>query len=174
MMDVLFDDDLGRLTLRRLRPWHYLLAGCLAERLDRKLAEGARPEASPVLAARAMRLTSARHRRALAASLQRVLAAAGWPAVRTRSLAGRPLAASRSFGAAGHQPHVPVQQARIVRSAPELTELVGQLIQRGPVPARGVAMVSQLLANGGGPLYRQASRDDLSAIARHASQALSR
>jgi hypothetical protein len=39
---------------------------------------------------------------------------------------------------------------------------------------RGVAMVSQLLADGGGPLYRQASREDLSAIARRASRALSR
>jgi hypothetical protein len=154
-MDVLFDDDLGRLTLRRLRPWHYLLAGCLAAQLDRELAEGARPEASPVLAARAMRLTSAKHRRDLAASLQR-------------------LTASPSFGVAGYQPHVPVRRTRVLRSAPELAELVGHLVQRGPVPVRGVAMVSQLLADGGGPLYRQACREDLSAIARRASQALSR
>jgi hypothetical protein len=154
-MDVLFDDDLGRLTLGRLRPWHYLLAGCLAARLDRELADGARPEASPVLAARAVRLTSAKHRRDLAASLQR-------------------LAASPSFGVAGYQTHVPVRRTRVLRSAPELAELVGHLVQRGPVPVRGVAIVSQLLADGGGPLYRQASREDLSAIARRASQALSR
>jgi hypothetical protein len=154
-MDVLFDDDLGRLTLRRLRPWHYLLAGCLAARLDRELADGARPEASPVLAARAMRLTSAKHRRDLAASLQR-------------------LTASPSLGVAGYQTQVPVRRTRVLRSAPELAELVGHLVQRGPVPVRGVAMVSQLLADGGGPLYRQASREDLSAIARRASQALSR
>jgi hypothetical protein len=35
-------------------------------------------------------------------------------------------------------------------------------------------MVSQLLADGGGPLYRAASRDDLIAIIERASQALIR
>ena len=38
MMQVLLDDDLGRLTLRCLRPWHRLLARGLAARLDRQLA----------------------------------------------------------------------------------------------------------------------------------------
>ena len=46
MMHVLLDDDLGRLTVRRLRPWHRLLARCLAPSLDRRLADGARPEAN--------------------------------------------------------------------------------------------------------------------------------
>jgi hypothetical protein len=35
-------------------------------------------------------------------------------------------------------------------------------------------MVSQLLADGGGPLYREGSQDDLSAIVERASQALIR
>jgi hypothetical protein len=39
-------------------------------------------------------------------------------------------------------------------------------------PARAVAMVSRLLADGGGPLYRADSRDDLDAIIERASQAL--
>ena len=43
-----------------------------------------------------------------------------------------------------------------------------------PVPVRGVAMLSQLLADGTGPLYREASRDDLSAIIERAAQALAR
>ena len=73
-MHVLLDDDLGRLTVRRLRPWHRWLARGLATRLDRQLADGARPEASAILAARAMFLTSAGFRRALAASLRRILA----------------------------------------------------------------------------------------------------
>ncbi len=72
-MRVLLDDDLGRLTLRRLRPWHRLLAPCLAARLDRDLAGGASPESSALLAVRAMRLTSMTFRRELAASLRRVL-----------------------------------------------------------------------------------------------------
>jgi hypothetical protein len=56
-MHVLLHDDLGRLTLRRLRPWHRVLARSRAARLDRELAEGKSPEASATLAARAMRLS---------------------------------------------------------------------------------------------------------------------
>ena len=63
---------------------------------------------------------------------------------------------------------------RIARSASELAGLAGFLAEPGPVPAQGVAMVSQLLADGGGPLYRSGSRDDLSAIIERASQALTR
>ena len=79
-MHVLLDDDRGRLTLRRLRPWHTMLARSRAARLDRELAGGASPEASATLAARAMALTSMKFRRDLAASLQRMLATAGEPA----------------------------------------------------------------------------------------------
>src|SRR6516165_9542595 len=76
-MHVLVHDDLGSLTLRRLRPWHRVLARTRAARLDRELAGGKSPEASATLAARAMRLTSPGFLRDLAASLQRILAAAG-------------------------------------------------------------------------------------------------
>jgi hypothetical protein len=74
-MHVLLEDDLGRLTLRRLRPWDRIMARCLATRLDRELARGARPETNVGLAARAVRLTSMKSRRDLAESLQRILAA---------------------------------------------------------------------------------------------------
>jgi len=37
-----------------------------------------------------------------------------------------------------------------------------------------VAMVSQLLADGAGPLYREASRDDLGALIERAARALAR
>src|SRR5690242_14565772 len=103
-MHVLLDDDLGRLTLRRVSPWHRLLARILAASLDRQLAAGARPEASAVLAARAMVLTSARYRRALAASLRRMLAASVAPG--PRSL---PVTTARSAGGAVH-PYVPLRQ----------------------------------------------------------------
>src|SRR6516162_4015198 len=86
-MHVLLHDDLGRLTLRRLRPWHRVLARTRAARLDRELAAGMSPEASATLAARAMRLTSTDFRRDLAASLLRILAAAGEPAAVIRSQA---------------------------------------------------------------------------------------
>src|SRR5271165_3119608 len=48
-MHVLLDDDQGRLRLRRLRPWHPMLACFLAARLDRELADGTSPEASASL-----------------------------------------------------------------------------------------------------------------------------
>ena len=70
-MHVLLDDDLGRLTVRRVRLWHRMLARGLATRLDRQLAEGVPPEASAILAARAMFLTSVGFRRALAARASR-------------------------------------------------------------------------------------------------------
>lgn len=163
-MHVLIDDDLGRLTVRRLRPWHRWLARGLATRLDRQLADGARPEASAILAARAMFLTSAGFRRALATSLRRILATAVSPDPRPRP----------SAAGVAHPPHVQLRRDRIARSASELAGLAGFLAGQGPVPAQGVAMVSQLLTDGGGPLYRAGSRDDLNAIIERAAQALIR
>jgi hypothetical protein len=160
-MHVLLNDDLGRLMLRRLKPWHRMAARCRAPRLDRELAGGTSPEASASLAARAMRLTSMRFRHDLAASVQRILVAAGQPPA---VLPAPPVA--------GHPPHVPICRARISQSAPLLAELAGHLAGPGPVPVRGVAMVSQLLADGTGPLYHQACRDDLAAIIERATQAL--
>jgi hypothetical protein len=165
-MHVLIDDDLGRLTVRRLWPWHRLLARCLAPCLDRQLADGARPEMSAFLAARAMVLTSVRYRQGLAASLRRMLAASVSPQTRPRLLT-----ASRSAGAA-RQPYVPLRRDRIACSASELDRLARSLAVTGPVPAQGVAMVSQLLADGGGPLYRTGARDDLDVILERAAQAL--
>jgi hypothetical protein len=166
-MHVLLDDDQGRLTLRRLRSWHKMLARSRAARLDRELAGGASPEASADLAARAMRLTSMEFRRGLAASLQRMLVAAGEPAI----LRSPPVTGHAALAAA-RPPRVPLRLARIGQSAPGLAELAGHLLQPGPVPARGVAMLSQLLADGAGPLYREASPDDLGAIIERAARAL--
>jgi hypothetical protein len=153
-------DDRGGLTLRRLQPWHRMLARFRAPRLDHELADGIPPEANAVLAARAMQLTSMTIRRDLATSLQRMLPAA----------AARPDA--RSVRGAAHRPRVPVQRERIGRSATALAAVAGHLVRPGPVPVRGVAIVSQLLADGGGPLYRAASRDDLDVIIGHAAHEL--
>lgn len=167
-MHVLIDDDLGRLILRPLRPWHRLLARCLAPSLDQQLADGVRPEVNAVLAARAMVLTSAGYRRGLAASLRRMLAASASPQARPR-----PMAASRSAGAA-RQPYIPLRRDEIAGSASELDELARFLAGPRPVPAQGVAMVSQLLADGGGPLYRAGSGEDLDTVIQRASQVLTR
>jgi len=124
---VLLRDDLDRLTLRRLRLWHRLLARCAAARLDRQLAAGTSPETSASLAARAMQLTSMQVRRDLATSVQRVLAT-----------------------------------------------LASSLAAAGPVTVQGVAIVSQLLADGAGPLYCAACADDLGDVIENATQALLR
>ena len=167
-MQVLLDDDLGRLTIRRLRPWHLILARAMAVRLDRQLANGVSPEAGAFLAARAMVLTSPGYRRSLAASLRRLLAVSVDPQGRPRLLS-----ATRSAGAV-RQPQVALRRDEIARSALELTELAGCLADPEPVPARGVALVSQLLSDGGGPLYRTGGRDDLSTVIEQASRALTR
>ena len=160
-MHVLVDDDLGRLVLRRVWPWQRMLACSRAGRLDRELAAGTSPEASAVLAARAARLTSTEFRRDLAASLRRMLVAAGQPA--------RAVAAQRP-GLGGARPlRVPVRTPRISQTAPRLAELASRLLEPGPVPVRGVAMVTLLLTDGTGPLYREASRADLGAIADRAT-----
>ena len=156
---LLLRDDLGLLTLRRLRPWHRMLARCAAARLDRELAAGTSPETSASLAARAMQLTSMKFRRELAASVQRILAAAGSPAVVEPTIAGHPL-------------RLPLSRARIRQSAEPLAALAGCLTTPGPVPVRGVAMVSQLLADGSGPLYCAARGDDLGVMIETMSRAL--
>jgi hypothetical protein len=162
-MHVLLDDDQGQLTLKRLWLWHRILARSQAARLDRKLAEGASPETSASLAARATELTSMEFRRDLAVSLRGILAAAGEPvpAVWPRS----PIGPART-------PRIPLRVARIRRSAPALTELISALLQPGPVPVRGVAMVTRLLADGVGPLYWDVARDDLNAVAARTVAAL--
>jgi hypothetical protein len=178
VMHILLNDDQGELTLRRLRPWHRLLARSRAARLDGELARGASPEASASLAARAMALTSMEFRRDLAASLRRILAAAGEPARPASAQAAQAAHAAHAPQAAYAAPRacrplrVPVRASRISRSAPLLAGLASQLAGPGPVPVRGVALVSQLLADGAGPLYREASGDDLGAIIERAADAL--
>jgi hypothetical protein len=163
-MYVLIEDDRGGLALRRLQPWHRLAARGRAGRLDRELARGTSPEASASLAARAMMLTSMPFRRDLAASLRRIVLAVGEPPPFQH--------AASTLPAEARPPRIPLSEARISRSAGLLTELASRLVQRGPVPVAGVAMVSVLLADGTGPLYREAGRDDLGAIAERAAQAL--
>jgi hypothetical protein len=197
-MNVLLYDDLGRLTLRRLRPWHRVLARSQAARFDLELADGMNPEASATLAARAIRLTSTDFRQHLAVSLQRILAAAGKssavmrsPAVAARPPYGdgaaMPGRAGRGYPAgmraravhllpvgAARPPGVPLGLERVSQSAPLLAALASHLAEPGTVRVQGVAMVSQLLADGTGPLYREACRDDLDAIIERATYALTR
>ena len=113
-----------------------------------------------------MRLTSMEFRRDLAASLQRIVMATGQEQVRLAQFT-----APKSPSAA-RPPRIPLRYARISRSARLLAELASRLAEPGPVPVAGVAMVTRLLSDGTGPLYREASRDDLGTIIERAVQAL--
>jgi hypothetical protein len=158
---ILLRDDLGRLTLRRLRFWHRILARCAAARLDRELAAGTSPETSAWLAARAMQLTSVQARRDLTISVQRILTAAGQPA------------GMLAPAAAVHPPRIPLNRARISQLAVPLASVAGYLTAPGPVPVQGVAMISLLLADGAGPLYTETCGDDLGHIIEKVNRALS-
>ena len=151
----------GRLTLRRLGrgtdagPIRGGAAGPRARRRrqprDQLRSRGA-----------GLQLTSMEAPPDLATSVRRILAATGDPLPSSPRLwlpATR--RASRSPGA-----DPPVRRA--ARHAGWL------LAAPGPVPAQGVAMVSQLLADGTGPHYREASSDDLSDIIDNAARALTR
>ena len=146
---MLVADELDRLTIRRVRAWHWLAARCRAGSLDRELIGGMRPEECAYLAARALQLTSERSRRDLVAGLDRLLVADRRATV---------------FATA-----VPVRRARVAAAAAELRALRERLLAPGPLPARGVAIVRELLSDGAGPLY---GAGDVRQVARRAVEAL--
>jgi hypothetical protein len=121
--------------------------------LDRLLAEGVTPAESPELGLRALQLTRARHRRALAKSLEEVVSVAqGERRWRTASppLARRDVRASRS----------------------ELIQLAQVLRENRDVYASGVALTQRLLTDGMSPLYVYGRDDELWHAARDAIAAL--
>lgn len=137
----------------RTLPWDRLLVRLRASQLDRDLAAGARLGSSRALALRAEMLVRTQHRRDLADSAGRVLAAATQP-----TFSGRL--------------RIPVCRDRIRDCSEEFEELIRLLLAAGPVPAQGVAKASVLLADAKGPLYHRASADDLRARVRDAADAL--
>lgn len=132
-----------------------LAARWSALELDRALADGADPEASPALSLRARRLTAFRYRRALAASLERVLRDAA---------TARP---QRSRG------RIVPSRRHVARAERELAELAQAIARPGPVSARGMAKARLLLSDGNGPLFNPASRQRLDVLAARAVQCLS-
>jgi len=117
-------------TLRPSWPLR-LLARARAGTLNRALIAGADPTRSRALAARARLLTSARSRLALAATLERLLALAPPNRFRVR----------------------PSEEA-VVANEGRLRELAALLRASTPLYARGLADVSELLADSAGPLFR--------------------
>jgi hypothetical protein len=111
--------------------------------LDAALARGVDPCESPLLAYRAARLTSERSRGKMAAWVADILATAKRPA--------------RALSAA-----VEPDRDEVVAAEPLLMQVRELLQSTVPVYARGVAMLEDLLGDGGSPLYLPARRAELS------------
>lgn len=109
-------------VVARLGAWH----------LDRRLIAGADPTGSPLLAARACRLTSPANRANLADSVGRLLQRGTHPYHRAAVVPYRPA---------------------IERNADELRGFASSLNSGVPLYAQGIAMLGRLLADGAGPLY---------------------
>ena len=121
--------------------------------LDRRLAEGESPWASAELRWRADQLTAPLARRRLADEVGRLLEDAAQP--------------SRPRGAA-----VPLYRPGVLACDELLRELAQNLRHAELVYARGVALVRQLLRDGGSPLYAADIEGALDRSIRHARAAL--
>jgi hypothetical protein len=100
--------------------------------LDGRLAAGEDPTVSPLLAARAARLTRRRHRDRLAASLYGLVLAAGQAPRISRISPAR---------------------AAVIGNADALRELASRLQAPAPVYAGGVGHLERLLSDATGPAY---------------------
>jgi hypothetical protein len=121
--------------------------------LDRSLADGTDPAASPELARRARQLTSRRVRAGLAASIRNLLDAAE----------ERP----RGFTAA-----VPIQRHDVQRERQLLLQLAADLESDDDLNAKGIALVERLLIDGASPVYVGGPEDALHRALVHAHAAL--
>jgi hypothetical protein len=121
--------------------------------LDRSLAAGADPAASPELARRARQLTSRRTRTALAASIRNLLATAE----------ARP----RGFTSA-----VPIQRHQILCERQMLLQLAAALESPDELEPRGLALVDELLISGASPVYVDRGEGALHGALVHAHAAL--
>jgi hypothetical protein len=125
------------------RPLTAVYARLWAPSIDRRLATGTPPWESPVLAARALQITSEHRRRSLARSLERLAANAERPASRAISSV------------------VPVCRSQVREALPTIFSLVARLSDGRPVDARGVARLHALISDGTGPFYVPGCRDAL-------------
>jgi hypothetical protein len=122
-------------------------------RLDRALAQGAPPEASPALALRARRLTELPRRRSLAGAVCRIVREAHEGSHRSRAM-------------------VQPDRNRVEAARDELTALADGLADPRPATAHGVAQAWLLVTDGTGPLYNPRSPGSLRAGAARAAREL--
>ena len=76
--------------------------------------------------------------------------------------------------AAAPPPRLPLSRVQISQLAGPLAGLVGFLAAPGPDPVQGVAVASQLLADGTSPLYHPVRGDDLGDLIEKLTRALVR
>jgi hypothetical protein len=134
-------------TWIRLRAWLQRLS------LDNRLAAGEPAWASAELRWRAAQLTSPRARRGLAEEIDRLLEVVAQP--------------PRPRGAAA-----PLDRSAVIACNELIRELAHDLRDAGPVQVRGVALVRQLLRDGGSPLYASDKEGELDTSLRRARAAL--
>jgi hypothetical protein len=139
--------------VRRARLRDLLAARLNGAALDRRLAAGASPDASPSLALRARMLRRPAERRGLAARLREIVGESERP---------RPVLSSR----------IPVARMSVRRASADLLELADRLAAADPVSVRGVARVRVLLSDGLSPVYSGRSNDDLVRVVRVAIEEL--
>jgi hypothetical protein len=121
--------------------------------LDHQLAEGADPHTSPALGLRAVQLSKARSRRAIARRLRRKLRAAGEaPSWRW----GRP----------------PLPRDQLLAESDALMDLIRRLEAPGWAEPMGVALARLLLTDPVSPIYEQAEPATLYMAVRLATAAM--
>jgi hypothetical protein len=122
--------------------------------LDRRLAAGASPGESHALRRRARKLLSDRKRRSLAAGVFRLINEADDPPGPWTSA-------------------VPIQRPAVRTCRPLLLQVSQDLEDtKLPVSAKGVALVEQLLTDGGSPVYAPVGERALEEAVRRAHAAL--
>jgi hypothetical protein len=119
------------------------MARLRAHQIDRELAEGTEPWRTPVYAARSLQLTSARNRRALAKSLDRLVRDTDTPRAGFANAAITPC------------------REQVLRAVELIRPMAERLRSREPLNAQGVARLSLLLSDGEGPCYQWLGRDSL-------------
>lgn len=121
--------------------------------LDRTLAHGADPSATPELSRRARQLTSRRCRAGLADGIRNLIDAAEKP--------------RRPYSAVA-----PLQRREILSEQAFLLQLADELAGEGEVSPRGIALVEGLLTDGASPIYAPSPDGALHVALTHARATL--
>jgi hypothetical protein len=133
------------------RTGNRIAARLLAAALDQRLAAGAPPEGSVLLAARACQLSSPAQRRRLTR---------GWLAVLDQ--AARP--------PVPRSPRTPLRRAAILGAQGDIRLMLAVVQGTPAISVQGMALAGMLLTDATGPLCNPRSGTDLAAAVRNATQ----